>query len=370
MEKCSLPEHNEIDAIYFCEKCKLYMCYKCELFHSYLFKNHNPKKIREIKESEDIFIELCQVQNHLVDLQYFCKSHNQLCCAKCITKIKSEENGQHTNCEICLIEKIEKEKKEKLKQNLKYLEDLSINLEQSIKEIKEISEKVLESKDQLKLYIQKIFTKLRSALNEREDALLIEVDNKFDELCFDEQIIRKYEKLPNKVKIYLEKGKLLEQNWENNKKLNRVIHECLNFENVINDINSIKEKTKNFKTEKKQFKFYILNDMDNNLIKTIKEFGLISHTEPKKEEPKIEKKDNNEDIKLKTSYFVKSQLHEHPVELLRRYISAWFCDVCRKSFKDKIPSYHCTLCDFDVCYNCIKDKVTKGVIKEQMKEFY
>ena len=90
MEKCSLAEHNDIDAIYFCDICKIYMCYKCNKFHSELFKKHNPKRCREIKETEEIFIGLCLEENHLVDLQYFCKSHNKLCCAKCITKIKSK----------------------------------------------------------------------------------------------------------------------------------------------------------------------------------------------------------------------------------------------------------------------------------------
>ena len=29
-KKCSLVEHNENDAICFCQECKIYMCNKCE----------------------------------------------------------------------------------------------------------------------------------------------------------------------------------------------------------------------------------------------------------------------------------------------------------------------------------------------------
>ena len=51
-------------------------------------------------------------------------------------------------------------------------------------------EKIDKSKEELKRNIQKIFTKLRNALNDREDELLLEVDNKYNELYFDENIIK------------------------------------------------------------------------------------------------------------------------------------------------------------------------------------
>ena len=37
-------------------------------------------------------------------------------------------------------------------------------------------EKINNKKEELKLYVQKIFTKLRTALNEREDELLLSID--------------------------------------------------------------------------------------------------------------------------------------------------------------------------------------------------
>ncbi len=85
----------------------------------------------------------------------------------------------------------------------------------------------------------------------------------------------------------------------------------------------------------------------------------------KKELNKKEEFDN-----IHNSYYVKSSLHKHPVELLRRFINNWYCDVCEESFDEKIPSYHCTLCDYDVCYDCLKDKVIKGTIIEEIKQFY
>ena len=71
-------------------------------------------------------------------MKFFCKNHNQLCCSSCIIKIKREGDGQHAGCTVCNIEDIENEKKLKLKDNIKSLEDLSQNLQQNINELKEI----------------------------------------------------------------------------------------------------------------------------------------------------------------------------------------------------------------------------------------
>ena len=91
---------------------------------------------------------------------YFCKNHNMLCCAFCITKIKEDGNGQHKDCDVCSIRDIEKEKKNKLKENIENLEQLSLNLQQSINEIKNSFEKLEKDKEKMKTNIQNIFTKL------------------------------------------------------------------------------------------------------------------------------------------------------------------------------------------------------------------
>ena len=91
----------------------------------------------------------------------------------------------------------------------------------------------------------------------------------------------------------------------------------------------------------------------------------------KKYELLLKELDNKKEInEIKHSFFIKSSLHNHPIEYLRRIDNTWFCNICYKGFKENIPSYHCTLCDFDVCYHCVKDKVTNGVIKESIKRYY
>ena len=90
--------------------------------------------------------------------------------------------GQHKDCNVCFIENIKEEKKKKLNENIEHLENLSnVLLEKSINELKAIFEKIDKSKEEIKLKIQNVFTKIRSALNEREDELLLEVDNQYNE---------------------------------------------------------------------------------------------------------------------------------------------------------------------------------------------
>ena len=67
---------------------------------------------------------------------------------------------------------------------------------------------------------------------------------------------------------------------------------------------------------------------------------------------------------------IKTYVHKHPIQVMRHFKSDWTCDICEKSFSDNIPSYNCTLCDFDICCNCAKDRITMGNIDDRIKEFY
>ena len=216
-KKCSSSKHKEINAVSYCENCKIYMCNKCENIHSDLHENHSLYKIN--KDFSEISFLYCNEKGHFDKLRYYCKDHNKLCCAFCICKIKDNDNGQHSNCNVCKINEIKKEKKSKLKENIKHLEDLSINIIESINKIKNVYNEINEKKEKLKLTIQKIFTNIRNELNNREDELLLDIDNKFNNNYFDEKSIKQIEKLPNKIKISLEKGKLLDNDWDEENKL-------------------------------------------------------------------------------------------------------------------------------------------------------
>ena len=186
---CSSIEHEKIQAISFCRKCEIYMCKKCEIFHSKLLKDHKVFILE--KNWDELFTGFCSIKKHPMELDFFCKTHNQLCCAACCSKIKKNEIGQHKDCDVCLIEEVKEEKIKKLKENIKFLEILSENIVKSINEIKIIIENINKNKEQLKIEIQNVFTKVRNELNNREDELLLEVDNKFNDLYFNDEILKK-----------------------------------------------------------------------------------------------------------------------------------------------------------------------------------
>ena len=149
-KKCSFKAHKESNAISYCEQCKIFMCNKCLNHHKELFKNHQQYNID--KNNNDIFIDICKENGHEKKLEFFCKTHNELCCVGCIVKLNEKGYGQHKDCDICSIENIKEEKKNKLNENINYLQDLSNNLENKINELKTIFENINKSKEELKLY--------------------------------------------------------------------------------------------------------------------------------------------------------------------------------------------------------------------------
>ena len=275
-KKCFNTEHEESDAICFCIKCNTYLCKKCEALHSKLFKFHETILLDK-NNIEDIFTGFCKEEGHnSKELEFFCKTHNKLCCAVCICKIKTKNAGKHGDCGICLIEEIKNEKKNKLKENITYLKELSNNLEEAINELKNIFEKASKDKEELKLNIQKIFTKLRNALNDREDELLSKIENLFNELYAEEKIIKESEKLPKKIKISLQNSEEL-NNQEDKNKINIFLNECINVENNIQEIKNIQENIKKFNNSKDlRIDFDAKKNDINNILENIKKFGVIN----------------------------------------------------------------------------------------------
>ena len=255
-KKCSHKKHSEINAINYCSECNLYLCNKCTNNHIEYLETHH--LINLDKNNQEIFTGLCKELNHKIPLQYYCKDHNKFICAACLSKIKEDSNGKHFDCNVCPIKDVKEEKKNKLKENIKYLEDSSKNIIESVNKLKEMYEKINKSKEEIKLKISKIFTKIRNIVNEREDKLLLELDNKFDEIYFKEDIIKKGEKLPNQIKLYLDKGKILENEWDDNdnKLINR-INDCLIIENNIKILLILIILLENAIQKKKILNFYL-----------------------------------------------------------------------------------------------------------------
>ena len=140
--------------------------------------------------------------------------------------------------------------------------------------MKDIYDKINKSKEELKLKISNTFTKLRNILNEREDKLLLELDEIYNDEYFKEDIIKKGDKLTKQIKINLEKGKILNKEWDNNNdKLIDRINDCLNIENNIQNIVEINKNIKKCNSKKINIKFIAEDEKNSILIDKIKNFG-------------------------------------------------------------------------------------------------
>ena len=273
IKKCSSNKHSDKNAISYCQSCDKYLCNKCQSFHSELFENHiisSPDK----KEKE-IFTNICEEDNHHIKMDFFCKTHNILCCSSCICKIKNDIYGKHRDCDICLLKDIIDDKKNNLKDNIILLENISENLEKSIEKLKITFDKINDNKEELKLKIQKIFTKIRNALNDREDKILLEIDDKFDNTFIKENFINEIKKMPTKIKSSLARGKIIEKNWKQDN-INSLINDCLIIENNIKEINKINDEIKKCDSnEKIKIDINIEENEINDFIENIKKFGEI-----------------------------------------------------------------------------------------------
>ena len=138
-KKCSNKKHSELNAVSYCVYCNLYLCNKCVNIHLEYLASHNIINLDK-NNKEEIFTGICKEINHKDKLKFYCKNHNELCCAACLCKIKNKEYGKHFDCDVCEIKEIKEEKKNKLNENIKYLEE-------SLKKKKEIYKEMIKSKD-------------------------------------------------------------------------------------------------------------------------------------------------------------------------------------------------------------------------------
>ena len=275
--KCFSEEHEETEAVCFCPECRIYMCKNCVNNHSSFFTNHHIYDINQNDDSE-IFTGYCKEKNHTTKLDYFCKTHNQLCCGLCITKLKEIGNGQHKDCDVCIIQNIKDEKKNKLQENLTNLENLQNNFDDSMKKLKLIFQAIKKNKEQMKSDIRDIFIIIKNTIEERERELLLEIDNYFNSKYFDEGIIKKVEKLPEQIILSIKKGHAIDKEWDDDN-LRSYINECIKIENTINNINIINDNINKF-NENHEIKidFSPKDNQFDIFLDTIKQFGKINYT--------------------------------------------------------------------------------------------
>ena len=269
-KKCSFEEHKDIDAISYCSKCDIYVCEKCKDYHNNLInRNHNQIFNKENNE-------ICLEKNHQEKLEYFCRTHNKLCCRACVTKIKGLGNGQHSECDICFVKDITDERKNILEQNIIYLKNNRTTFDSLINKLKQAYKEISDKKEKLKIRIQKFFTKIRNEINKREDQLLLIVEQVYENYFFNKNFSKDIDKIENKLNLSINKGMLVSNEY-NNDEINFIslINDCILIEDCIKEINYLKENYEKYEKNETLAIDLKLKEEEINFLNNIKNLGNI-----------------------------------------------------------------------------------------------
>ena len=269
-KKCSFEEHKDIDAISYCSKCDIYVCEKCKDYHNNLInRNHNQIFNKENNE-------ICLEKNHQEKLEYFCRTHNKLCCRACVTKIKGLGNGQHSECDICFVKDITDERKNLLNQNIIYLKNNRTSFDSLINKLKQAYKEISDKKEKLKIRIQKFFTKIRNEINKREDQLLLIVEQVYENYFFNKNFSKDIDKIENKLNLSINKGMLVSNEY-NNDEINFIslINDCILIEDCIKEINYLKENYEKYEKNETLAIDLKLKEEEINFLNNIKNLGNI-----------------------------------------------------------------------------------------------
>ena len=69
----------------------------------------------------------------------------------------------------------------------------------------------------------------------------MELDEKYNDIYFKQDIIKQIKILSNKIYLSLKKSKVLKNEWSDENKLHSLLNDCINIENNIKNINIINE---------------------------------------------------------------------------------------------------------------------------------
>ena len=260
---CFKEDHKKkrILAKEFCPECKKFYCEDCLVFHQSLFSGH---KTRELT-NKIIFKGICNENQHSEKYEYFCKTHNKLCCSKCIIKINDNNTqGEHSKCDYCGLKEIQpkkekefKEKRSEIKNNLEKLEKESLENFYKYRDNKE------DEKEKLKDKIVKTFQNYEKALTERKNKLLSDVE-KISKSFQLEEYEKKIEILTNKIGNINELIDMSDEIKEENEITSEMEFYC-KVENDLNNINVFKDEINKYPSNQKKVDFTLnLNKFKKN----------------------------------------------------------------------------------------------------------
>jgi len=267
---CSLESHKDKLAIKSCSFCGLNLCKECYNIHYKFLPSHQLISLENDNDALNYTIYCSQKNHNNMTLNYYCETHNELCCALCLCLKKDNNYGIHNNCKIITVKEIENIKKQNLDTNIKKLGELIKEINEKKEIFLNLLDKILKRKEETKKIVSAYFTKLRCIINEREDKLNEIIEEKFN---IETNINEELKNFDKKNNLLLKLGNEIDKNWDEKRSI-EIIQKCIDIEKMnetmINYLKIIEEKEKNITS------YYFYPNVKENFLNKLKNLGNIS----------------------------------------------------------------------------------------------
>ena len=181
--KCS--KHQNAEVVTYYPECKKFCCTECDKLMRELFPEYHPLPIEEASELTLTFEDRCKEIGHSdCPLNYFCKTHNELCCSECAYS----GTGKHRGCAVVRARDMEMEFKARLSASV---DSLSAEVERIEADMKRpdgvaatFADRVAqaeEAKQEVAEAVQEAFARYKEAVDKRKAALLADLEKRYKE---------------------------------------------------------------------------------------------------------------------------------------------------------------------------------------------
>ena len=285
---CSNSDHNSAPAKVYCSVCSLFFCGECENHHTFMFPSHASSVCTELESFGQLHEGKCSCHPDCM-LDYLCRTHEVLCCAKC----KLNQDGAHTKCEVVPIEKEMCDGGPRISALLhdKIFEIKVDKLERLKKKQNSLEEQVAETRE----IIISTFKEIRDALNEQELKAMTDLEKAF-ESWNNSDLILEIEDFNEGEKVLENLIKALKSRTMNKAEIRNSVGYVCDAKKVMKDLDNLERKLDAALDLESVIKF----EWDRNVLQELKNFGYV----PQKDDVMFKWKEPPVNIDNERKYFV------------------------------------------------------------------
>ena len=157
-----------------------------------------------------------------------------------------------------------------------HLKNNRASFDSLINKLNEAYKEITDKKENLKIRVQKFFTKIRNEINQREDQLLLIVEQVYEKYFFNKNFSKDIDKIKNKLNLSFNKElNILNEYDKDEINFISLINDCLIIEDCIKEINFLKENYEKYENNKTIIIDLKLKEEEIKFLNNIKNLGNI-----------------------------------------------------------------------------------------------